>query len=74
MALYRIRRMADPETFTEEARDTDEAVAKFSSQLGVNLTLKEGDIVAEYMMALVLPDPHFAKPEGIPVYVAPSSN
>lgn len=75
MAIYRLRRMSDLETFEEGARSGEEAVAKFSERLGVSLTLQEGDVVAQYMMALVPPGAHFAKPEDIPVYeVNDSSN
>ena len=66
--------MSDLETFTENARNDEEAVAKFSGQLGVDLTLRDTGVVAQYMMALVPPEVRFAPPEDIPVYEVAASN
>ena len=63
--------MSDLEDFTVDARNDEEAVAKFSGQLGVNLTLEEGPAVPEYMMGRIPSDARWAKPEDIPVYEVP---
>ena len=68
MAIYRLRRMSDLESFEVDARDDAHAVLLFRRLLGISLTLEEGPAAPQYMMSRVTKEPRWTKPEDIPVY------
>ena len=71
MAIYRIWRQSDNETFDMEARDDEHAVKVFGELLGVTLTLAEGPAAPPYMMGLIEKDVSWTKKPNIAVYEIP---
>jgi len=73
MPEYRLWQPDDTWLDSVHARDDETAVAEFSKQLGITLTLNEGPMVATYMMARRdSTESHVAtwtKPPEIPVWV-----
>lgn len=71
MPYYRLWRESDNTWHGPvNARDDAHAVAIFSEQLNLMLTLEEGPMVATYMMARKdSTEPEWAKPPSIPVWV-----
>lgn len=75
MPDYTLWRQADNTTHGPvNARDNAHAVAVFSGQLGINLTLEEGPNVATYMMARRdrQEGAAWARPPDIPVWEKPA--
>ena len=70
MTIYSLWQESDNTTLDGvEARDDAHAVAIFSRQLGVELTLDEGPAAAAYMMRRTENEAHWAKAPDIPVWV-----
>ena len=79
MPYYRLWQQSDDTWHGPvNARDDAHAVAIFSEQLDVSLTLEEGPMVATYMMARrdrqEPPKATWAKPPDIPVWVKEPSS
>lgn len=68
MPIYRLWRQLDNETFEEDARDDEHALAVFGQLLNVRLTLTEGPAAPPYMMGRVEKALHWVGPLDIPVY------
>ena len=70
MPMYSLWRESDNKTFDPvEARNDRHAIAIFSQQLGVELTLNEGPAGPPYMMGRLGKAVAWMKPQDIPVWV-----
>jgi hypothetical protein len=75
MAIYRLRREVDGHTFDDvDASNAEHALAIFSRQTGVALTLNPGPAAPQFMMGLIEKGLHWAKPLDISVWERPPSN
>jgi len=68
MPLFELQRQSDLATFRVDAPNAERAVAHFSEQLGVELSLIDNDIVSRYMMREIVPNTVTFVKFDIPVY------
>ena len=70
MPAYSLWRVSGNKTFDPvEARDDRHAIAILSDQLGVELTLDEGQAAPPYMMGRLEKEVNWTKKPDIPVWV-----